>query len=351
MRTLKGPRERSRNFGVAVCFEFPKATMGTSAAPTSHFMHHHFTPAVYHNSLGSHPAVLTVESGDTVTTDTVDARGLDRERKQVALRGNPMTGPFAVHGADAGDALAVRIVEITPSRSYGFTTASIAAHCVDPSYVTSLPLNDLVEWEIDTTTNSVRFIGTRPGGMPELVLPLDPLLGCFGVAPARQQALSTATSGPYGGNMDYRACRAGSVVLFPVSVPGGLFFLGDAHAVQGDGEISGNGVEVSTRTTFELHLVKGYALEWPRLIDRGGIATIGNARPLEQATQHATTEMLRWLIQDAGLDAAGASLWLQQCVRYDMGNIFDPAYTMACRLPREYWPAALSESAMIRRFG
>ena len=131
---------------------------------------------------------------------------------------------------------------------------------------------------------------------------------------------------------------------------GGLFFLGDAHAVQGDGEISGNGVEISTRTTVELHLLKGYHLEWPRLIDQDGIATIGNARPLDQATQHATTEMLRWLIQDAGLDATGASLWLQQCVRYDIGNIFDPAYTMACRLPRAYWPPALRESEVIRRF-
>lgn len=314
-------------------------------------MHHHFTPDRYYNTLGPHPAVLSVETGDTITTDTVDARGFDRDRKQVAVRGNPMTGPIAVRGAEPGDALAVRLIEITPSRTYGFTTASTAAHCVDPSYVTSLPPNELVEWEINTTSNTVRFSGLRPRGMPELVLPLDPMLGCFGVAPAKQQSLSTATSGPYGGNMDYRACRAGAVVIFPVSEPGGLFFLGDAHAVQGDGEISGNGVEVSTQTTIELQLIKQYKLEWPRLIDSGGIATIGNARPLDQATQHATTEMLRWLIQEAGLDAVGASVWLQQCVRYDMGNIFDPAYTMACRLPREYWPAALRECEVMQRFG
>ena len=314
-------------------------------------MHHNFIPTVYHNTLGPHAPQLWVESGDSITTDTVDARGFDKDRQLVAVRGNPMTGPFAVRGAEPGDALAVRIVEVTPSRSYGFTTASTATHCVDPAFVSSLPPNDLVEWEIDVATQTVRLIAPRPVGMPELVLPLDPMLGCFGVAPARQQALSTATSGPYGGNMDYRACRAGSVVLFPVSEAGGLFFLGDAHAVQGDGEISGNGVEVSPRTTFELHLMKGYPLEWPRLIDSGGMATIGNARPLDQATQHATTEMLRWLMQDGGLDAAGASLWLQQCVRYDVGNVFDPAYTMACRLIREYWPAALTNSAVMRRFG
>ncbi len=311
-------------------------------------MHHNFTPTCYHNTLGSHAPVLWVASGDSITTETVDARGFDRNRKPVAARGNPMTGPFAVHGAELGDALAVRIVEISPSRSYGFTTASTAAQCVDPSYVSALPPNELVEWEIDNSSRTVRLVSPRTVEMPELVLPLDPMLGCFGVAPARQQAISTATSGPYGGNMDYRSCRAGAVVVFPVSTEGGLFFLGDAHAVQGDGEISGNGVEVSTRTTFELHLLKRYPLEWPRLIDSYGIATIGNARPLDQAAQHATTEMLRWLMQEGGLDAVSAHLWLPQCVRYDVGNLFDPAYTMACRLLRPFWPPALLKSVPIR---
>lgn len=314
-------------------------------------MHHDFTPDRYYNAFGPYAPVLKVESGDTLTTETVDARGFDRERKQVAVRGNPLTGPFAIRGAEPGDALAVRIIAIEPSRAYGFTTTSVAPHCVDPGYVAALPPNDLVDWEIDLGARTVRHAGDRPPGMPELVLPLDPMLGCFGMAPARQQAISTATSGPYGGNMDYRACRAGAVVLFPVFEPGGLFFLGDAHAVQGDGEISGNGVEISTRTTVEFHLLKGSPLEWPRLIDRDGTATIGNARPLDQATQHATTEMLRWLTLDAGLDARGASLWLQQCVRYDVGNVFDPAYTMACRLPRNFWPPALRDCEVIQRFG
>lgn len=213
-----------------------------------------------------------------------------------------------------------------------------------------MPPNDLVEWQIDQSSRQVRLVSPKPQGLPDLVVPLDPMLGCFGVAPARNQAISTATSGPYGGNMDYRACRAGSVVVFPVSTPGGLFYLGDVHAVQGDGEISGNGVEVSARVTFELHRIPSYELQWPRLIDSQGIATMGNARPLDQATQHATTEMLRWLIQDFGLDATGANLWLQQTVRYEMGNIFDPAYTMSCRLLKGFWPQAPDRSPLLTAF-
>jgi acetamidase/formamidase len=303
-------------------------------------MHHEVRPSGYHNTLGPHDPILWVHSGDRITTDTVDARGFDHLRDQVAIRGNPMTGPFAVQEAEPGDALAVRILEITPSRTYGFTTASTAPHCVEPAFAASLPPNDLVEWRIDLAARQVHLVAPRPASCPELVLPLDPMLGCFGVAPARNQAISTATSGPYGGNMDYRACRAGAAIAFPVSTPGGLFYLGDVHAVQGDGEISGNGVEVSARVTFELHLLKQYELQWPRLIDSVGIATIGNARPLDQATQICTTEMLRWLPQEFGLEPAAAHLWLQQTVRYEVGNIFDPAYTMACRLPREFLPTS-----------
>jgi acetamidase/formamidase len=118
--------------------------------------------------------------------------------------------------------------------------------------------------------------------------------------------------------------------------PGALFFLGDGHAVQGDGEISGNGIEISMDVRVTLDLIRGKSIGWPRFENAEFIGTAGNARPLDQAVQHATTEMLRWLQQDYGLDALGASLLLQQTVRYDLGNIFDPAYTMVCKVPKRF---------------
>jgi transcription elongation GreA/GreB family factor len=69
------------------------------------------------------------------------------------------------------------------------------------------------------------------------------------------------------------------------------------------------------------------------------IFTVGNARPLDQALQHATTEMQRWLIDDYGLDSTSAGILLGQCVEYDLGNIFDPAYTMVCKLRKRLLPA------------
>jgi acetamidase/formamidase len=160
------------------------------------------------------------------------------------------------------------------------------------------------------------------------------MLGCFGVAPARGQAISTATSGEHGGNMDYRGFVAGVTVSFPVFVPGALFHLGDGHAVQGDGEIVGTGIEVSCEVQFTVHLQKGRRIGWPRGENDSYIFTVGNARPLDQAVQHATTEMIRWLGEDYGLDARSASIMLGMCVEYDLGNVFDPAYTMVCKVPK-----------------
>ncbi len=88
------------------------------------------------------------------------------------------------------------------------------------------------------------------------------MIGCFGVAPALGQAWSTATSGPYGGNMDYRGFRAGVDVMFPVSAPGALFFLGDVHAAQGDGEIVGTGIETSAEVEFTVSVLKTKHVGW-----------------------------------------------------------------------------------------
>src|SRR5690606_37856160 len=91
-----------------------------------------------------------------------------------------------------------------------------------------------------------------------------------------------------------------------------------------------------------VRIIKGHEIGWPRGETDEWIFTVGNARPLDQAVQHATTEMLRWLQQDYGLDALGANLLLAQCVRYDLGNIFDPAYTMVCKLNKAVLPVLAS---------
>ncbi len=284
--------------------------------------------------MGPHEPVLRVQSGDSVSTSTVDARGFDHRRTSVSPRGNPQTGPFYVEGAEPGDTLRVVLDEITPNRKYGFCASSLAANVVDPDYVPELPSPVLAEWDVDVSTGTATLLSPE-SCLGNLQLPLAPMTGCFGVAPKNGQFLDCAGSAEHGGNMDYRGFVAGTVVEFPVFQPGACFFIGDGHALQGDGEICGAGVEISMDVRFRLEVIKGKTISWPRGENADWIFTCGNARPLDQALQHATTEMLRRLQQDYKLDTVAANLLLTQGVRYEVGNVFDPQYTMVCKLSKK----------------
>jgi len=300
---------------------------------------HNFTPERYYTTIGWHAPALHIADGDTVITRCVDARGKDHNDAVATPPGNPQTGPFYVDGAEPGDTLAMRIERVTPSRTRGFTRSVVAPNVLDPEFVQQMPPDSEVDWHVDLAQQTV-MLAEPAGALGRLSVPLDPMLGCFGVAPAGGQAISTATSGPHGGNMDYRGFRPGVTVYFPVSAPGALLHLGDAHAVQGDGEIVGTGVEISSEVQFTVRVLKGKRIAWPRGESAEHIFTVGNARPLDQCIQHATTEMLNWLTSDYGLDLRSASILLGQCVQYDMGNVFDPAYTMVCKLAKRWLPAA-----------
>jgi acetamidase/formamidase len=288
--------------------------------------------------------VMTVDDGDIIVTACVDAYGRDAENRQVTPRGNPMSGPFAVRGAEAGDTLAVQIRRIEPTRRVGISSAMLSPNVVDPDYVPHLPwvapgVRSEAEWDVDVEQGSARLVSAG-GGVFDLTLPIDPMIGCFGVAPADGEAISTATSAQHGGNMDYRGCVAGVTVYFPVFVPGACFYLGDVHARQGDGEMCGTGIEISAEVEFRLNVIQGWRNQWPRGENGTHIFTVGNARPLDQAVQHATTEMSRWLTEGYGLDKAFAHALMGQVVEYELGNMYDPAYTFVCKLARRWLRAA-----------
>ncbi|MCC6313703.1 MAG: acetamidase/formamidase family protein [Thermomicrobiales bacterium] len=299
---------------------------------------HQLAPTAWFTTLGPHQPVLRVRPGDAIVAQTLDANGWDAAGVKRASPPNPMSGPVFVEGAEPGDALGVTIEKIVPTRATGWSRAALAHNVVDPDFVAALPPRDRAQWRIDPVRAIVELQDAPPGAAA-IAVPLAPMIGCFGVAPAGGEAIATSSSGPHGGNMDWRGCRPGATVWFPVAVPGANFFLGDGHAAQGDGEICGTGVETACEMTVTLQLRKGWRIAWPRGTDAAGRFTIGNARPLDQALQHATTEMLRWLLED-GLDAVSASHLLGQSVRYDIANAFNPAYSVVCRIAEPNRPAA-----------
>ena len=298
-------------------------------------MQHTFVPTTYYRTMGTHPIACSISDGDSIAIMCVDAHGHDGNDQPVTPSGNPMSGPIAVTGIQVGDVLAVTIDHLEPLRSHGWSYPTLAGNVVDPEYVPSVPYapgSALPKeyWDLDLTAGVLRSRGTH--GM-RITAPYRPMVGCFGVAPARGEAISTATSGRHGGNMDVRFFGAGCTVYFPVAVAGGLFFAGDAHLVQGCGEIGGTGVESAMRVDVTLAKAPMQSIIWPRAEDATYLYSIGNARPLDQALQHATSEMHRLLIE-CGADATSAAVIMSQLIEYHIGNVFDPAYTVVAKIAK-----------------
>ena len=294
---------------------------------------HKFQPTTYFHTIGTHEPVMEISDGDTVITETLDAHGFDKALKLCGSDTNPMTGPFLVRGAEPGDVMAVKIARIGMNRATGWTRAGLAHSVIEPGRIAHMPDRNKVLWNIGNGQTSLQ---NPPATLADWAIDVIPMIGCFGVAPAFDEAISTVTSGRHGGNMDYRLFGEGCEAQFPVSVPGALFFLGDVHACQGDGEIAGTGVETSAEVEFTVRLIKQKHIGWPRGETADCIFTIGNVRPLEQALQHATSDMLDWLQSDYGLDLTGASHFMGQAVRYDIANVFNPAYSVACRIEKSW---------------
>ena len=135
--------------------------------------------------------------------------------------------------------------------------------------------------------------------------------------------------------MDYNGFVQGVTMYLPVFAEGALFHVGDGHALQGDGEIVGTGIEISFDVTFTVEVLPGKTITWPRAESDTHIMATGNARPLDQCVEHASTEMIRFLEQDYGLSTREAHILMGEAVQYDVGNMFDPAYTMVCSISKD----------------
>lgn len=272
---------------------------------------------------------------DTLITSCVDSSGYASDGRRLTTCDNPLTGPFYIDGAEPGDALIVTIDGLTPNRPYGYSDSPIVPHLLEPDMAALLPKRTSVKWIVDRANGHARPApadGIK--GVTGLEIPLRPMLGCLGVAPERRQRIWSGTSGRHGGNMDYPGIREGTRVSLPVFEPGALLSLGDGHAAQGAGEINGAGIEISMDVEITIDLVKAGTVIWPRGEDESCLWALGNARPLEKAMQHATSEMVRWLADEFGMPLEAASILLSQSAHYDIANATNPMFSVSCRLEK-----------------
>jgi acetamidase/formamidase len=282
--------------------------------------------------------VIYIEPGIQIATWLPDFHGQDSRMRVVSGGPNPLVGPFFINGAQPGDTLSVTIHALTPNRTQGFACMSLHPRMNEPPLPDSARVRDYVTWQIDAEKQvAVPQGGFFPGGQVEL--PLKPVLGCIGVAPGGASPIPSIDCADHGGNMDYPRIAAGCTLHLPVFVEGGYLYLGDAHALQGDGEITGNGIEISCDITFSTRLnqVKVNSLSGE---DDEYLFTISNSRPLEKALRLATAAMHAWLQNRYGLSQAQVGILLGQQVRYEVGNLVSNAFTGACCFPRSALPRA-----------
>ena len=325
---------------------------------------HRLAPTVFVNTYSAaHTPVLRIKSGDRLITSVVDDMGVNGQGQTVAPGPNPQTGPFFIEGAEPGDLLVVTIVTLTPNRMSGASAATMAADAVEPGSLSGKRDSTRVPWTIDTAKRVVRFDLETLGGTgwrsrfvsPVFEMPLAPTLASIGVAPAGQDAVSTTTTGRFGGNLMAAGIGAGATVMLPVLQPGALLFLGHGHARQGDGGVTGTGIETSLDVELSVEVVKKkewphssvvrpttvvgeFDIVWSRIETAEYLMAVGAGKTLMEALQHATLELHHWLDDDFGLSERAVNIFVGQAIEYEVANIADATFTVVGKVRKSYLP-------------
>jgi acetamidase/formamidase len=285
--------------------------------------------------------VLRIKPGTTVETRTFSRPGDYYEAKGGPWPGE--VGPFFIEGAAPGDTLVVRIARLRPNRDsavsrYGPNNISgVAADNKTRMLNDPLPARDFL-WKLDRT-RMVGILDLPNSASKRIELPLQPMLGRVAVAPAGQEAFSGLWPGDFGGNLDASDVREGATVHLPVFHDGALFYFGDGHALQGDGEIIGSGLETTMDVTFQFDLVKGKRIRWPRIENDQHIMVAASVRPLIDALRIAYVELIEWLVADYGFDKMDAFQIASQIGEVRVANVVDPNYTVVAKFPKKFLPA------------
>jgi len=284
-----------------------------------------FTPTTWSHAFSAQPApVLRIKQGDIVHTTSVDAGGMDNTGKKVTEKGNPCTGPFYVEGAEPGDVLAVTLIKVSLNRNFATTLNTLIPNMLPESKSRAMKTwksAKQLRWRLDLD----KMVGTpidTSMHLEKLSVPLHPFLGCVGVAPKGKQ-IDTGASGEYGGNLDFGYVTSGTTVYLPISHSGGLLYLGDGHAAQGDGELNGDALETSMSFSFTTHVLKKteFPLEIPMVENAEYLMFFAIESSLNKSAKAATVALKNWLQNKYGLSLKQASQVIGPAVQYRIPKI------------------------------
>jgi acetamidase/formamidase len=292
-------------------------THDLSPARTS--LHGHFSADLAH--------VLEVDSGDTIRAHTLraDWAEADFERHHPSDDGHALLGPVFVRGAGPGDAMAIEILSLRPAHS-GRTAAGDFPSPVNDHLNLTGAGHHRIEWEIEPETMVARALGFE--------VEVRPFPGVIGMPPAEPGIHSTTPPRRTGGNIDCRELVAGSTLLIPVAVKGGLLSFGDGHAAQGDGEVGGTAIECAMEeVVLRLGVREASGLKTPEAHTPAGFITFGFSPDLDEAFMIALEAMIDRLQLDLSLERAKATALASVCVDFRVTQVANETLGVHALLP------------------
>jgi len=297
----------------------------------------HLKPTAGHPTFAVRAPVLTVKPGDVVESESLWGEWYEKAGGEWPGE----VGPIAIEGAEPGDSLVVEVLKVRPNRDTAVSTQGGRFGALVPDGWTAM-LNETFPrgryvWRLDrqAMTGSVDLPGSAT---KSATVPLRPMLGRLAVAPEGDEQFGGLWPGRFGGNMDASDVREGTTVYLPVFHAGALFYFGDGHALQGDGEVCGSGLETSMDVSFRFGLLKKKPIAWPRFEDAEHLMVAGSARPLSDALRIAFVELVEWLAADYGFDRADAYQLVSQVAVIRVANMVDPLYTVVAKFPKRHLP-------------
>src|SRR5580692_9669927 len=314
------------------------------------------TPAAiqYHATIGDvkyvyGPAtpVAHVKPGDTIETNTLDAFGNALKKpgdKLSAVKGdNPLTGPLYLDGAQPGDTLMVKILDLQVDGNQGVGAFAPGFGALNETSYTPMLHSPLPEkiwfYPVDKASNTATFKALD--SKFSVKIPLHPFFGCIGVAPAGGEVRSSIVPAEFGGNMDAPEVSVGNTLYLPVNVPGALLYMGDGHAAMGDGEVAGTAIEVPLRVRMRVSVIKGKKIDWPRFENADEIMAAGIYRPLDDSLRIAFTQLIAWIHADYGLSELDAYELLSKVAKIHVTEMVDPNYVIIAKIDKKYLPAKI----------
>jgi len=282
-----------------------------------------------------------VDPGDTVIFYTEDAfesriktvEDLPKKALKTAKFLNPQTGPVYISGAEPGDTLVVKFESIEFTRDW-----AVSAIIEYFGGLQSTPTTRMLQPPLEEKVYIWKAIEDGKYFYNEEIdvkVPANPFCGTCATAPDIE-AIQALTPGAFGGNMDVPDVRPGNTIYLPIYNKGALFYIGDCHAAQGQGELCGVALEITAKATIKFDVIKGKSIEWPRIESPDKIMCVGSAKPMEDAARIAYAELIDWMVKDYGFSTIDAYELLSQVGGLYVGNMVDTTYSLVASIDKKY---------------